>query len=402
MRTTVKWVTWAMALSTLVLTTACGTSDSSTTSEQPSAVASATGHHSASPPPPAAPLRSGERFRFLSMPTAYTPDPPSGGTDEYRCFLVNPELTKPTYLTGSQFIPQNADIVHHAIFYRVDPGQVAEAKALDASEKGEGWRCFGGTGIGGRGPSAQLSQGNSWVAAWAPGGHEGLLAPGKGYTLAAGSQLVMQVHYNLLATNGKAAGSDKSSIRLRLREGTAKVDPLQTRLVTAPIELPCAPGESGKFCNRDAAVFDVIKRFGPEAGATVAGLHLICDKGKPWKPGPTQSCDRRISKPGYVQAVAGHMHLLGRSIKVELNAGTPKAQTLLDVKTYDFDDQGARPLAKPVAVKAGDTYRVTCTYDATLRRKLPQLKPLKPRYVVWGDGTADEMCLGVVVWSNTP
>ena len=41
----------------------------------------------------------------------------------------------------------------------------------------------------------------------------------------------------------------------------------------------------------------------------------------------------------------GHMHLLGKSIKVEVNPGTPKAQTVLDVPAYNFDDQGARKLA---------------------------------------------------------
>ena len=40
--------------------------------------------------------------------------------------------------------------------------------------------------------------------------------------------------------------------------------------------------------------------------------------------------------------------------------------------------------------------RVTCTHDATLRQKLPQLSQLPPRYVVWGDGTSDEMCLGLL------
>jgi hypothetical protein len=66
---------------------------------------------------------------------------------------------------------------------------------------------------------------------------------------------------------------------------------------------------------------------------------------------------------------------------------------------YNFDDQNARPLANPVRVNAGDTFRVTCTYDASLRRKLPELRPL-PRYVVWGEGTSDEMCLGIVIWSR--
>ena len=70
------------------------------------------------------------------------------------------------------------------------------------------------------------------------------------------------------------------------------------------------------------------------------------------------------------------MHLLGRSIKVELNPGTARAQTLLDVPAYDFDNQGARALPTPVAVKPGDTYRVTCTHDAALRSQLPALQGL--------------------------
>ena len=88
------------------------------------------------------------------------------------------------------------------------------------------------------------------------------------------------------------------------------------------------------------------------------------------------------------------MHLLGRSIKIELNPGTARAVTVLDVPQYNFDDQAVRPLATPITVKSGDAIRVTCTHDAGLRR-LPQ--PLPPRYVVWGDGTSDEMCVGLLI-----
>jgi hypothetical protein len=52
-----------------------------------------------------------------------------------------------------------------------------------------------------------------------------------------------------------------------------------------------------------------------------------------------------------------------------------------------------------VDVNPGDKVRVTCTHDATLRQKLPQLNKLPPRYVVWGDGTSDEMCLGLLTAS---
>ncbi|TQS42578.1 monooxygenase [Cryptosporangium phraense] len=380
----------------LLLVSACSEPQSAASTAD--APATPTHHSTASAPPPS-PLRTGEHFEALTMTSPYTPQPTGGGTDEYRCFLVDPGLTSPAYLTGSQFLPENADIVHHAIFYRIQPGQVAEARQLDDAEPGEGWRCFGGTGIGGNDPGAQLAGGGAWVAAWAPGAGESLTTTGTGYPLDAGSQLVMQVHYSLLATGGQPAGTDRSSIRLRLADAKTPLIKLQTRLLTAPIELACPPGENGNLCDREKAVLDVIHRFGGDAGGTVAGLNAICNGGRTPVPNPTQHCDHRVNSAGTIYAVAGHMHLLGKSIRVDLNPGTPNAKTLLDVPQYDFDNQAARPLARPAVVKPGDTLRVTCTHDATLRQKLPALKGLKPRYVVWGDGTADEMCLGVVIWA---
>jgi hypothetical protein len=340
--------------------------------------------------PPAAPLRTGERFVTVTMPKPYTPAAPNGGTDEYRCFLVDPGLTGAAFLTGSQFLPQNADIVHHAIFFRVDPAGVAAARRVDAATPGEGWTCFGGAGVG---DSA------TWVAAWAPGTNETLLGASIGYPMPAGSQLVMQVHYNLLATGGRSGATDQSGIRLRLADPAPGMRPLRTELLPAPVELPCAAGESGPLCDRTAAVADVTRRFGTEIGSAAAGLNQLCNHGAPPVPGATQHCDHRVNQAGTVYAVAGHMHLLGHSIRIELNPGTSRAQTLLDVPLYNFDDQGARPLPKPVAVQPGDVYRVTCVHDVSLRRQLPQLRGLPPRYVVWGDGTTDEMCLGLVAWS---
>jgi hypothetical protein len=104
-----------------------------------------------------------------------------------------------------------------------------------------------------------------------------------------------------------------------------------------------------------------------------------------------------VNQPATLYGVGGHMHLLGRSIKVELNPGKPGARTLLDVPAFNFDDQAVRPVGAGVTVKPGDTYRVTCTHDAALRGQLPALRKLPPRYVVWGEGTADEMCLAIVV-----
>ncbi|MEV7008489.1 monooxygenase [Streptosporangium sp. NPDC051022] len=404
----------AIALAAALLVTSCAAGDrpaashhegtstlspgpGSNASQSPSATTAGTqgghGNHGlhgevASPPPPA-PLRASERFVSLTLPQPYAPAAPEGATDEYRCFLVDPGLTEPAFLTGSQFLPQNTDLVHHAILFRIGPEEVKAARELDERTPSEGWTCFGDAGI----------EGGAWVGHWAPGANETLLTQKVGYPMPAGSRLIMQVHYNLLATGGKPGGTDRSGIRLRLADGGTHLTPLQTGELAAPVELPCTAEESGPLCDRAAAIDDVAKRFGEQARQSVTELGQYCGASRPPSAGPTQHCDQRTGQGGTIYATAGHMHLLGRSIKIELNPGKPGAKTLLDIPSYNFDDQAIRPLAKPVAVKAGDTFRVTCTHDAGLRRLLPALRDLPPRYVVWGEGTSDEMCLGLLVWS---
>lgn len=377
-------------LGAIGLTASCASAagDGSSPTVAPTTVHSA--HTDAKIPEPA-PLRAGERFVELKLPRPYTPSAPNGGTDEYRCFLVDPKLTTEGYLTGSQFLPQNADLVHHAIFFRAGPADVAAAEKIDAETPADGWTCFGDAGIG---------DDAAWVAHWAPGANEVLLADDLGYAMPAGSRLIMQLHYNLLGGDGPGGDTDQSAVRLRLAEPRSGMRPLETELLAAPVELPCAPGESGPLCDRAAAVTDVANRFGAGAKETLTGLGKYCGQGKEPVAGPTQQCTYQIEEPHTVYATAGHMHLLGRAIKVELNPGTAAARTLLDLPVYDFDEQAIRPLPQPVDLKPGDSLRVTCTHDAGLRKAIPQLSSLPPRYVVWGEGTSDEMCLGLVVWTG--
>ena len=377
-----------VAVSAAVLAlAACGSGpEEPSVAPPPPAAVSHPGHSAGSAPPPAA-LRTGERFLDVGVSTPYTPAAPNGGTDEYRCFLVDPRLTEPAFLTGSQFLPQNAAIVHHAIFYRLSPEQARAAEKVDADAAGEGWTCFGDSGVQGE---------TAWVAHWAPGAGETLMPDGFGFTMPPGAKLVMQVHYNLLGAGDGGPGSDASGMKMRLSSAAA-LKPLETGLVMAPIELPCEPGATGPLCDREAAVADVGKRFGADSVGIVQQLNQWCNRGGAPEPGNTQSCDQPIEEGGTVHMAAGHMHLLGRSIKVELNPGKPGAQTILDVPRYDFDNQALLPLATPIKIAEGDTVRVICTHDATLRKQLPQLQSLPSRYVVWGEGTSDEMCLGILV-----
>ncbi len=109
-----------------------------------------------------------------------------------------------------------------------------------------------------------------------------------------------------------------------------------------------------------------------------------------------QSCTRTITKPETIRGVAGHMHLLGTSIKVEVNPGRTGARTLLDIPVWDFDNQGSRPIS-PAKLQPGDTVKVTCHHSQELRDRLPAFDGIPDKYVVWGEGTTDEMCLGILL-----
>jgi copper type II ascorbate-dependent monooxygenase-like protein len=344
-------------------------------------------------------LKAGERWIDLPMPGGtYRPRAEAGGTDDYRCILLDPKIAAESYLSGAVLEPGNPNLVHHAILYRVDPAQVAAAKAKDASDPRLGWSCFGGPGL--PGSSDDLGGLNSapWVAAWATSGGEQRFAACTCEDMKAGSRLILQMHYNLLNGNGV----DSTAVRLRVAPASAHLLPLQTLLLPAPVELPCPAGETGPLCNRTASVFDVVRRFGEGSGRTVAGLQLLCGGSlTDPKPGSTQTCARPVGSTIQLRSVAGHMHLLGKSIQIDLQRSDGTSQRLLDVKVWNFDDQRATVLGQPVTVHAGDKLRVTCSWDASLREKLPALAKLPPRYVVWGEGSSDEMCLGIVSYTSS-
>ncbi|WP_330475045.1 hypothetical protein [Terrabacter sp. C0L_2] len=363
---------------------------------EPTASTGSAGHtdatasgHGAKPVVPAQPaaLRGGETIRTVTSPVAYTPKAPTTGTDDYRCFVLDPKLARDAFVTGFDIAPGQPQEVHHVILFRVPPSAAAAARAKDAESGGNGWTCFGGTGLGSRGASLDDAP---WVGAWAPGGRENVLPSDVGIPLQRGSLLVMQVHYNLR----HGTTPDRTSVKLRLSSST-KLKPLETMLYPAPVELPCRARKSGPLCDRSAAVADVTERFGPMSRPIVNGLLLVCNGTVIPTPGPTQSCTRKVDAPATIRAVAGHMHLLGSSLRIELDPGTPKARTLLDIKVWDFDNQGSVPIPA-TAIRPGDSIKVSCTHDQAWRDKLPDLKGLPERYVVWGEGTTDEMCLGLL------
>jgi hypothetical protein len=341
-------------------------------------------------PPKTTTPRDGERVVEVRMPTAYTPSAQPGTTDDYRCFVLDPKLGEDVSVTSARIDPGASKVVHHVILFRVPPTQRDDAARLDAADRGPGWTCFGGTGLAG---ASQSLNDADWIAAWAPGGEGGRLPDGTGVPLEARSQVVMQVHYNLL--NGKAP--DRSSAVLTVAPKSAGLEDVHTMLLPAPVELACAAGEAGRLCNRNAALAELARKYGVEAAFMPPGLLYLCGRSATdVRPSAVSTCDRRIREPTTILVAAGHMHLLGSSIRLELNPGTPRSQVLLDIPRWDFHWQGAYTLAEPVHAEAGDVLRVTCRYDVKRRHHGGHGVPKTPRYILWGEGTTDEMCLGLL------
>jgi hypothetical protein len=347
----------------------------------------------------------------LSPKRAYTPHVISGSSDDYHCMLLDPKLTQDMYVTSAVVRPQQADLVHHVILFEASGANAVEARRLDAASGGRGWTCFGGPQL----TETRASAGNAasdrlgspqWISAWVPGHATNDLPSGTGVLVHAGSLVVMQIHYNLLhAGHAHPPKPDRSSAVLRLVPASGStLTPLDTYLAPAPVELPCPRGSRGALCTRQAAFQAETRKYGQDAAFIPLGLLLLCKKTIADYPSDVgdgrdiaTSCDRTVNRPLRIYGVAGHMHLRGVDIRVELNPGTPRAQTLLHIPHWDFHWQDAYYLEHPVDASTGDTIRVSCRFDnSKAAQPVVGGSRLAPRYVLWGEGTTDEMCLGLL------
>jgi Copper type II ascorbate-dependent monooxygenase, C-terminal domain len=326
----------------------------------------------------------------MTMPHPYKPVAAAGTTDDYHCTLVNPHVTQNEYIVSSQFVA-GSDEVHHAALFLLPPSLAATAERENRG--GRGWTCFG---LPLPSSDPEGSAGVPLLTFWTPGAGVDDFPKGTGVPLPAGSLVVMQVHYTLLLGDKPV----KNSLVLHTMPKSAPLLPLHLNLMLAPPDIPCPAGVSGPLCNRTASLANLGQRFGQTAVEEVNGIEALCGN-KPADPpeGDSTSCTSQIGDSGYIVRVYAHMHLLGQSFKMVLNPGTPEAKTVLNVPNFDFHDQKSYNLTRPISVTAGEPVQVTCSYDPTLAQELPILRKAPPHFVTWGDGSTDEMCIGLA-WTS--
>ena len=109
--------------------------------------------------------------------------------NDYRCFLIDPKFTRPTWLTGYEVLPDQRDEVHHVQLFRVDRALVTQARAAERLDAAGGWDCGDVLAL-----SAAMQPG--LIGAWVPGQDPTVFPKGSGYVMRSGDALIMQMHYN--------------------------------------------------------------------------------------------------------------------------------------------------------------------------------------------------------------
>ena len=309
----------------------------------------------------------------------------AGQPDEYRCLIYDPQVTETSYLDAFEFVPDQTAVVHHAIGYLIPKNLRDRAEQRDGEDGQPGWSCFGSSGLGE----------DDIFLGWAPGQGPTELPAGSGMRLEPGDFIVVQIHYHFDID----APSDLSSLKLRWSDDP---DPDEVYVASyfAPAEIPCGPDESGPLCDRDAAIADAIAKYGQEG---VQGLFITAACG--YDPADFELVDGVVGgectqpaegRGGEIVSVLGHAHELGKTFRMTLNPGTADEQVLLDIARWDFDWQFNYYPVESITVGPGDWVSLECSWDRNLRDP-----DLEPAYILWADGTDDEMCFATMLIRET-
>jgi len=295
----------------------------------------------------------------LPLPQPYTP---TLRPDDHRCFAISWPLDEVAYVTAVDVVPDVEAEVHHVIVNIVDPEWAGAYLAADGQDGRPGWPCLISGGLPGTPIPRQ-------IGGWVPGSPDGSVRDGTGMPIQPGSLVVVQMHYNTLVAEPQP---DQSTVLIAT---TDQVDrPANGFLFTNPLWLqpgmmPIPAGDANVRHVFQVPGSVLASIFGEAAGVT---------PGEPW-----------VVHNGFL-----HMHNLATTGRTTLIRADGTEQVILDIRDWDFNWQSTYGLARELLVQPNDMIRLECTWDNSQANQ-PIINGVQkpPRYVEWGDGTADEMCL---------
>jgi hypothetical protein len=275
----------------------------------------------------------GQPDKILEMPQAF--NVPALGTIDYQWIVMPLGLDKDTWIEGVEVRPGDRSVVHHVIAFYRRPGSqwLVDAKPGIPTPKGSG--------------DSEVGMSDGAIGGYVPGLPAARLAPGRAIFLPAGSDIVLQVHYN---ATGKAT-TDRTKVGIVFAKKDVVERSFQIGVVNPTFVIP--PGEANYPVNADVTV------------------------------------DTDIRVLGFTP----HMHLRGKSFEFRAVFPDGTREVLLRVPKYDFMWQLTYDLAEERVFPKGTKFEATATFDNSENNPF---NPDPKASVRFGDQTWDEMMVGFI------
>jgi Flp pilus assembly protein TadD len=256
---------------------------------------------------------------------------PAQQTDAFRIFAIRVPVKQRTYVTGIEFHPGNARVVHHANI-RID--RTDATRRLDDADPLPGY-----DGLMPR--SAEYPEGH--FLGWTPGQVAPLVPPELAWPLEPGSDLVVQLH---MQPSG-AVEDVLPEIGFYFSDRPPLKTPTILRIGSQGIDIP--PG---------------------------AANHVIRDS---------------YELPVDVQLLAmqPHAHYRAREIRGVARFPDGSSRVVMHIKDWDFRWQHVYRQATPIPLPRGTRLAMEYTYDNSAGN--PRNPELPPARVYWGQRSRDEM-----------
>ena len=283
------------------------------------------------PAPPALPagwqLGRPDLVVTTSEPYALEAEP----SDVFRIFVIPLPVKTTKYVTGIEFHPGNARVVHHANI-RLD--RTSGSRDLDARDPAPGY-----DGLLAR--SAVYPDGH--FLGWTPGQVAPLVASDLAWRLEPGTDLVVQLHMQPSGTQERV----QPSIGLFFSDSPPTRTPTILRLGSQGIDIP--PGES-RYTITDSYVLPVD-----------VDLH----------------------------AVQPHAHYRLREARGTATLPDGSTRVLLNIDSWDFRWQHVYRYTEPIGLPKGTRVEMSYRYDNAADN--PRNPQVPPQRVYWGQRSFDEM-----------
>ena len=270
---------------------------------------------------------------YLLVPSKLTPIP-AEGKDFFRDYLIDPQVTKPTWVRAIDFLPKEQGTVHHIIPKLIKKAEAEKLRKIKFDFDDDSWKPESTDGV----------MTYNVLGFWSTGAPPFESPEGTAFIVNPGDCFVLNVHYK---PKGKPT-TEQPQVAL-YTQGSAPKDEMSVNVV-ATGDIYIQPGE------RDARFYAI---------------------------GPKTEHDTTI------YAVWPHMHYLGKTFKAWVKFPGGYSKPLVAIDNWDPEWQLLYYLREPMRVPKGSKIYVTGTYDNT--KDNPRNPHSPPGVVEAGESSRDEM-----------